>query len=312
MIWFILGVTVLVVLIFLLAPLYKKTAPSIPASAEVENYTAQINDIEAQLLNETANTGALTAKKIELQRHLLASSGQQMRPDAGPPVVILSGLIIGFGFAAMGLYAILGNPDLTEKHVLQKSRLTPETALSMNAEPQHENNASLPDLVARLEVKLANDPNNPEGWRLYARSLMTMDRFADAFMAYEQVMVLTGNNPNVAEEIERARAFAEQKTGGSGPQTVQQPGPSAEDISAAAAMSESDRAAMIQNMVEGLASKLEDDPENPEGWARLLQARKVLGQDAQAKKDIARLKTVYADRPDLAKEILFTTGWPLQ
>jgi len=312
MIWFILGVTVLVVLIFLLAPLYKKTAPSVPASAEVENYTAQINDIEAQLLNETANTGALTAKKIELQRHLLASSGQQMRPDTGPPVVILSGLVIGFGFAAMGLYAILGNPDLTEKHMLQKSRLTPETALSMNAEPQHKNNASLPDLVTRLEAKLANDPNNPEGWRLYARSLMTMDRFADAFMAYEQVMVLTGNNPNVAEEIERARAFAEQKTGGSVPQTVQQPGPSAEDVSAAAAMSESDRAAMIQNMVEGLASKLEDDPENPEGWARLLRARKVLGQNAQAKKDIARLKTVYADRPDLAKEILFTTGWPLQ
>lgn len=310
MIWLFFGFIVLAVLIFTLTPLYKQSAPSVPVSAEVANYIAQIKDIDDQLSGGDEDEAALNAKKTDLQRHLLASSGQQMSPDVGPQTVMLSILIVGFGFGAMGLYAMLGNPELIKKKAL-KPVLTAQSALSINDEPQHENNASLPDLVTRLEGKLAQDGNNPEGWMLYARSLMTLGRFEDAFVAYNQVLILTGNNPNVAEEFEKARAFAQQQ-GVDITQAIPRAGPSADDVAAAAAMSEGDRAAMIQGMIEGLAAKLEDNPKNPDGWARLIRARKVLGQDDQAQKDIERMKTVFKDRPELAKEILIAAGWPVQ
>ena len=83
--------------------------------------------------------------------------------------------------------------------------------------------------------------------------------------------------------------------------------PSAEDIKAAQEMSSEDRAAMITAMVDSLAQKLEDNPENPQGWVRLLRARTVLSQEAQKLKDIETVKTIYADRPDLMKEILAST-----
>lgn len=81
-------------------------------------------------------------------------------------------------------------------------------------------------------------------------------------------------------------------------------GPSAEDVKAAQEMSPEERAQMIIGMVDSLAQKLEDSPDNPQGWVRLLRARTVLGQEAQKLKDIETIKAVYASRPDLINEIL--------
>ena len=84
-------------------------------------------------------------------------------------------------------------------------------------------------------------------------------------------------------------------------------GPSAEDIKTAQEMSSEERAQMIMGMVDSLAQKLEDSPDNPQGWVRLLRARTVLGQEAQKLKDIETIKAVYADRPNIMNQILATT-----
>ncbi len=91
------------------------------------------------------------------------------------------------------------------------------------------------------------------------------------------------------------------------PQQTQR-GPSAEQIRAAQTMSAEDRAQMILGMVEGLAAKLKDNPEDAEGWAKLLRARLVLGQTEQAEKDIAHVKGIFADRPEILSQILTSAG----
>ncbi|PJK31023.1 c-type cytochrome biogenesis protein CcmI [Minwuia thermotolerans] len=71
------------------------------------------------------------------------------------------------------------------------------------------------------------------------------------------------------------------------------PGPSAEDIQAAQEMSADDRQAMIRGMVEGLAARLEENPDDYDGWMRLARARGVLGEtDAmiEAYENAARLR----------------------
>ena len=59
-------------------------------------------------------------------------------------------------------------------------------------------------------------------------------------------------------------------------------GPSAADIEAAGEMTSGDRANMIQGMVERLAARLEENPGDVEGWKRLGNARRVLGELAAA------------------------------
>jgi cytochrome c-type biogenesis protein CcmH len=54
------------------------------------------------------------------------------------------------------------------------------------------------------------------------------------------------------------------------------PGPSTADVAAAGEMTEEDRAGFIRSMVERLASRLEDEPDDLDGWMRLANAYSVL------------------------------------
>jgi len=56
------------------------------------------------------------------------------------------------------------------------------------------------------------------------------------------------------------------------------PGPTEEDIAAAAEMTADEQLEMIRGMVDGLAARLEGEPDNLEGWARLAQSYAVLGE----------------------------------
>lgn len=60
-------------------------------------------------------------------------------------------------------------------------------------------------------------------------------------------------------------------------------GPSEEEIAAAQDMPAGHRAAMIESMVSQLAARLEDEPNNVDGWLRLIRSYVVLGRtDAAA------------------------------
>ena len=60
-------------------------------------------------------------------------------------------------------------------------------------------------------------------------------------------------------------------------------GPSAQDVEDAQQMSAEDQKAFIESMVAGLASRLEENPDDLNGWLRLAQAYTVLGQADQAR-----------------------------
>lgn len=61
-------------------------------------------------------------------------------------------------------------------------------------------------------------------------------------------------------------------------------GPSQEDIANAAEMSDEDRQAFIRSMVDGLENRLQDAPENLDGWLQLARALMVLGEEDRALK----------------------------
>ncbi|QZD88951.1 tetratricopeptide repeat protein [Qipengyuania aurantiaca] len=65
-------------------------------------------------------------------------------------------------------------------------------------------------------------------------------------------------------------------------------------VNAANALPPSEQEAMIEQMVEGLATRLKSDPDNPEGWARLIRSRMVRGQADQAKADLATARKALA------------------
>ena len=64
--------------------------------------------------------------------------------------------------------------------------------------------------------------------------------------------------------------------------------PSDDDMAAAADMSDTDRMAMIRTMVESLDSRLKDDPNNIEGWKRLVRSYVMLQRPDKAAEALGR------------------------
>lgn len=75
-------------------------------------------------------------------------------------------------------------------------------------------------------------------------------------------------------------------------------GPSREDMAAAQEMSPEARQEMIRGMVEGLAARLEETPDDVEGWRRLARSREVLGEDEQAAEAYRRALELEPDHPE--------------
>ena len=59
-------------------------------------------------------------------------------------------------------------------------------------------------------------------------------------------------------------------------------GPTAQDVAAAQSMSPEERQAMIRSMVDRLAARLEQNPNDRDGWTRLAHAYDVLGESEKA------------------------------
>jgi cytochrome c-type biogenesis protein CcmH len=65
-------------------------------------------------------------------------------------------------------------------------------------------------------------------------------------------------------------------------------GPSQEDVDEAMEMPAADRTAMIESMVAGLDERLRQNPNDPEGWSRLVRSYMVLGKPDEAKNALER------------------------
>jgi cytochrome c-type biogenesis protein CcmH len=63
---------------------------------------------------------------------------------------------------------------------------------------------------------------------------------------------------------------------------AKRPGPTAQDVAAAQSMSPEERQTMIRSMVERLAARLEQNPNDKDGWTRLARAYDVLGETQKA------------------------------
>lgn len=266
----------LVVSLYLAAPFLARDVVTFE-TAEIEAYKNELRALENSEEPEQA-------KKAILQARLIKAAKSDL-PIARAQSFIFPSLIgLVLIAASTGIYALIGSPNFT-----------PEIR---QAPPPMVAEADAPDfteLLPRFEARLAENPNDATSWYLYGRTLMLSGDSAAGLRAYEKALELT-DTPEIRKEYEAAKNFAEQL----------ESGPSADDIVAMENLSEEDRQAAIESMVESLRSRLEAEPDDIQGWVRLLRSRKVLGQTEAAEADIARLRQAL---PDQADDILAQAGW---
>ncbi|MCJ8517297.1 cytochrome c-type biogenesis protein CcmH [Pseudorhizobium tarimense] len=137
------------------------------------------------------------------------------------------------------------------------------------------------DARLAFEGSLRLRPEDPRARFYLALALEQAGRKDEARQAFE---ALAKDSPADAPWMELVQQHIAATGGEATPPSVAAVprGPTTEGVAAAGAMSGADRQEMIRGMVESLAARLEEDPNNLDGWLRLIRSYSVLGETEKA------------------------------
>ena len=166
-----------------------------PVAADREIYRDQLNEIEADRARGLLDAAEAEAARIEISRRLLARAEAEERSPArraGPDAakIALAATTAGVPLAALALYLAVGSPGLPNQPYAQRSALERE-------------NASVAELIAKVEARLRERPEDGKGWDVLAPVYLTQQRYQDAAQAFANAIRLLG------ESTKRLAGFAE-------------------------------------------------------------------------------------------------------
>ncbi len=377
--WGAAALVALVVAALIARPLLSRRAAAQPRAAhDAQVFRDQLRELDKEIARGVVAPEEAEATKLEISRRLLAADeeARRMAGDRAAPAglsrALAALLALAAPVAALWLYADLGAPGAADQPLAARgetgrpSQADAEKMMAGQelAPPAGEDAAEFARLVEQLEARLAEAPEDPQGLFLYARSLMNLGRFAEAWPVFDKVIALRGRqadadlyagkaegmilaaggyispeaeaallqvlkreptnpsaryylgqlhaqdgNPELAGQIWSAlveesppdapwvapirEAMARLGAGGGAPL----PGPTAEDMAAASDMPPEDRQAMVADMVNRLASRLESDGGSVDEWKRLIRSYSVLGRQREAQDALTRAREAFAGDP---------------
>jgi len=146
----------------------------------------RLGELERDRSSGTLSAADLAEARDELERQLIddtaaievaAADGFGRRSAIA--IAILLPLI------AVGLYALLGSPAAVLPSEVQTQRAT----------------ADMEQLTAKLAAKLEQNPDNPEGWAMLARSYKSLGRWDDAERAFTRIGPELNKNAELLAEL---------------------------------------------------------------------------------------------------------------
>lgn len=163
------------------------------------------------------------------------------------------------------------------------------------------------------------EPGNPRAEYWLAVGLEQQGKLAEAKAAYEKMLRDAPADAPWRDTVEKRLQVVSHPPGaGTGPAAPEAaagaspdaaaPGPSAEDMAAAAGMSDADRSAMIEGMVERLAGKLKENPNDLSGWLRLIQAYGVMNKPEAARGALTTARQTFVSDEKALSELNALAG----
>ena len=184
--WITCAVLLAVALPFVVLPLWRCAASNDADSsiqrdaANLEILRDQSAELEADLRDGLLTPDAYEQGKRELQTRLLEevkTAGQPVNKPRNPAKALAIVLAVLLPIFSVSLYLTIGN---TKALLPQQDIGLADGFGIIRSEVK----------LQELEEKLKQQPENPDGWLLLARSYSEMQRFPDAVRAYEQLVKL--------------------------------------------------------------------------------------------------------------------------
>jgi len=193
---------------FVLLPLLRRRAQATAsdrAEANAAIYRDQLAELEAERAQGLISAARYDETRAEIERRLAEdlaageSAGSAPRLQwQGSRLALVLGLVMPL--VAAGLYVLVGTP----------AALDP-TAGAQSAQTQNQHQVTpeqIDAMVTQLAARLEREPNDPEGWRMLARSQAALGRYAEAGKAYARLIEIGGKSADVLADYADVLAMA--------------------------------------------------------------------------------------------------------
>ena len=296
----------------LLIPLLRARVTSTHRSSgrfdgELAIYRDQLAEIERERAGGALSESEAAAARLEIERRILAADAAAETANAAPLAIhhlLPPAIALIIPLFALGLYLKIGHPgDIWAEKVGHAEVVS--------------NDVDIATLVARARAYAANEPDDPVGQSALGEALTleangtvtpaAVEAFkkalalrpddprslyylglhdaqaGDSAAALRRWQELEAKSPPNAPYLPVLRAEMARVAQAAGlPANTTMPQPSREQQEAMAALTPEQRQQAIRGMVEGLAARMKENPQDRGGWLRLANAWKVLGDHAGA------------------------------
>jgi cytochrome c-type biogenesis protein CcmH len=187
LLWIILACLTAIVLLVLLRPLAGVRIDGRSADAfDSAVYRDQLGEIESDRARGLIGGEEAEAARVEIARRLLAADSKakasgEIASDTGRAKIATIAVAVALPLLALGLYLAYGSPRLPDQPLAARLQ-----------DPSSDQN--LEALVARVEARLREHPEEGEGWDAIAPVYMGWQRYSDAADAYGQAIRLLGES----------------------------------------------------------------------------------------------------------------------
>ncbi|HWE18289.1 MAG TPA: c-type cytochrome biogenesis protein CcmI [Hyphomicrobiaceae bacterium] len=208
LLWIAFALLTAAVLAWVLAPL-AGPAPAGDADESAEAgtravYRDQLAEIEAERAQGLIGAAEAEAATIEVSRKLLASAARSdaaARPAAGSApggirhthIALITAA--GVPLLTLGLYLAHGSPSMPSPPIAARQEAAGERA-------------DLTRMIALVEARLREAPDDGKGWEVIAPVYLKVGRFADAATAYANAARLQGDSVKLLAGIAESSIYA--------------------------------------------------------------------------------------------------------
>lgn len=207
------GLLVLAALVVLLWPLLRgRKVEALEAASVRELNLAVLREQRSELEREEA-AGRLTPEeaakaRAELDRRVLEDVGRSeahagSAPARGFSPALVAGIAVAVLASVAGLYALLGEPDAVSGKA--QTAGAQGDAHSISAE-------QIVAMVERLSERLQQNPNDPAGWQMLARSYAALGRYPESVAAYGRAVTMMPPDAQMLADFADVMAMANKRS----------------------------------------------------------------------------------------------------
>jgi len=208
--WILAGLLLAGALLFVVPPLSgtrrRRALAASRREANISIYRDQMQELETDLAAGTLSPDQYEQARRELESRVLedtAVADSAADPAAQGAKWLPLAVGAGVPVLALSLYLVLGNPR----------GLDPQQALPAQAaggQQAHEvTSEQISGMVDSLAAKLKQNPDNPQGWVMLARSYNVLQRFPEAVQAYEKAVAQVPNDGPLLADYADALAMVQ-------------------------------------------------------------------------------------------------------